>query len=368
MKNTFGQSVSVTVFGESHGEAIGAIIDGLAPGIRVDTDNIEKKLSLRRPSGKISTSRCEGDEFSIISGVFNGYTTGTPICILIPNKSTKSSDYDTLLDKPRPGHADYTAACKYHGFQDPRGGGHFSGRITAPIVAAAALIEPALKEKGIFVATHISSLCGIADDSFGDYLKDAEALADKSFPTISDECGRKMREAIEAIASEGDSVGGILESVIYGLPGGLGEPYFDSLESTISHAVFSVPGVKGIEFGLGFGFANLKGSEANDPIRTDGKKIYTKTNNNGGINGGISNGMPITLRTAIKPTPSVFKEQDTVSLSKMQNERLTISGRHDPAIIHRARAVIDATLILAVADALAVRYGTDFLMPRAKEQ
>jgi len=361
MKNTFGQSLAVTVFGESHGEMIGTVIDGIAPGIPVDTENIKRRLALRRPSGKISTSRREEDEFSIVSGVYQGYTTGTPVCILIPNKNTKSSDYSELADKPRPGHADYTATCKYHGFQDPRGGGHFSGRITAPIVAAAALIEPALRARGIFVATHISSLYGISDREFSDYTLDASILSEKTFPVLSQESEERMRSAIESAAEEGDSVGGILESVIYGLPSGLGDPYFDSLESTISHAVFSVPGIKGVEFGSGFGFASLKGSAANDAIMTDGERIYTSTNHNGGINGGISNGMPVILRAAVKPTPSIFKQQNTVSLEKMENTTLTISGRHDPAIIHRARAVIDATLILAVADALTVRYGTDYL-------
>ena len=361
MKNTFGNSISVTLFGESHGEAIGAVVDGLAPGIRIDGDYIAARLSERRPSGKISTARVEADEYKIVSGVFGGYTTGAPLTLIIENRDTRSKDYSALADTPRPSHADYTAAMKYRGYQDYRGGGHFSGRVTAPLVAVGAILRRALEDKGIFIGTHISRLHGVCDRGFSDISSDIASLAGKTFPVLDESAGEKMRAEIEAAASVGDSVGGVLESIVIGMPVGVGEPWFDTLEGTLSHILFSVPAVKGVEFGLGFGFADAMGREANDAFITDGKCIKTRTNNNGGINGGISNGMPIIFRTAIKPTPSIFKAQDTVSISRMEHTTLELSGRHDPAIIHRARAVVDAVTAIAIADALAVKYGTDWL-------
>ncbi len=361
MKNTFGSSISVTLFGESHGETMGAVVDGLAPGIKIDPDYIAARLGERRPSGRISTSRIEADEYKIVSGVFNGYTTGAPLTVLIENTNTRSKDYSALADTPRPSHADYTAAIKYRGYQDYRGGGHFSGRVTAPLVAVGAIIKRALEEKGVFIGTHISRLHGIDDRPFSDVLSDVKALSGKQFPVLDDDSGEKMIAEIEAAAAVGDSVGGVLECAIVGVPAGVGEPWFDTLEGTLSHALFSVPAVKGVEFGLGFGFADLYGSEANDPFVTDGDRVMTKTNNNGGINGGISNGMPIVFRAVIKPTPSIFKKQQTVSLSRLEECELELSGRHDPAIIHRARAVVDAVAAITIADALAVKYGTDWL-------
>ena len=361
MKNVFGNSITVTLFGESHGDMIGAVIDGLAPGIAIDFSYIDKKLAARRPSGIISTSRCEPDKYRIVSGAYEGYTTGTPLTVLIENTSTKSSDYSELKRKPRPSHADYTTEIKYHGFQDFRGGGHFSGRITAALVAVGAILSSALERKGIKIATHISALGGALDRPFGDYSADADILENTHFPVLSDKSRIAMTEIIEAAAKEGDSVGGILETAILGLPQGLGEPWFDSVESRLSHIVFSVPGIKGVEFGKGFGFATLKGSEANDAFRIEDGKVVTATNNNGGINGGITNGMPVIMRSAVKPTPSIYKEQSTVDLCEMKNTTLEIKGRHDPAIIHRARAVVDAVAAIAIADMIAERYGTDAL-------
>ena len=359
MKNTFGNAISITLFGESHGDSIGAVVDGLAPGIKINHEYIKNCLNLRRPYGKISTSRKESDEYQIVSGEYCGYTTGTPLTLIIKNTAQKSSDYDALSDTPRPSHADYTAECKYHGFQDPRGGGHFSGRITAPLVAVGALIAAALMDKGIEIGTHIASLSGIADKPIEE--KDIPMLRQKLFPVIDADREADMIKRIEAVALSGDSIGGVLETMILGIPAGVGEPFFDSVESIISHIVFSIPGVKGIEFGKGFGFADTLGSEANDSLAVSDGKTYTLTNNNGGINGGISNGMPITFRTAVKPTPSIFKEQKTISLSRCENTTLTISGRHDPAIIHRARAVVDAAAAIAIADLLTQRFGTDYL-------
>ena len=360
MKNTFGSSVSVTLFGESHGREIGAVLDGLAPGIPVDEDFIRHRLSLRRPHGKISTARVEADEFRIVSGVFEGHTTGTPLCIIIPNTNTKSGDYSKGL--PRPGHADYTAECKYHGFQDYRGGGHFSGRLTAALVAVGSIALMSLRQNGISVGTHISSLAGVCDRPFENVEADIETLEDLIFPTLSTRAGDAMRAVIERAAEEGDSVGGILETAVTGLPAGVGEPWFDTVEGVLAHALFSIPAIKGVEFGEGFGFADLRGSEANDPLRVLDGKVVTTTNRNGGVNGGITNGMPLLFRCAVKPTPSIFKDQDSVDLATMQNATLSLRGRHDPAIIHRARVVVDSITAITLCDLLATRFGTDFPM------
>ncbi len=357
MKNTFGTNVTLTLFGESHGAEIGAVLDGLASGIRVDEDCIRRKLALRRPSGRISTARVEEDAFRIVSGVFEGYTTGTPLTVLIPNTNTKSADYQKGL--ARPGHADYTAECKYRGFQDYRGGGHFSGRITAALVAAGAILLSFLEQKGIRIGTHIASLAGIADRRFADTESDIKALDGLLFPVLDKQAADAMQAAVLQAASEGDSVGGILETAVLGLPTGLGEPWFDTVEGVLAHALFSIPAVKGVEFGEGFGFAALRGSEANDAMRREGDRVITITNHNGGINGGITNGMPILFRSAVKPTPSIFKEQETVDLASGENAVLQLSGRHDPAVIHRARVVVDSVTALVLCDLLAARYGTD---------
>ncbi len=359
MKNTFGQSVAVTLFGESHGEYIGAVLDGIAPGLVVDEAFIRHQLSLRRPQGKISTARVEADEFQIVSGVFEGKTTGTPLCILIPNGNTRSSDYNRNI--PRPGHADFAADCKYHGCQDPRGGGHFSGRITAALVAAGAVAISALRQKGILIGTHISRISDIYDRKFYSYESDIETLADLAFPVLDPAKADLMRACIEDAASDGDSVGGVLETAVIGLPAGIGEPWFDTVEGLLSHALFSIPAIKGVEFGTGFGMADLLGSQANDAFRVKDGRVVTATNHNGGINGGITNGMPVIFRCAVKPTPSIFKEQESVDLQKQKNAIFTLTGRHDPAIIHRARVVVDSVAALVLCDLLAQRFGTDFL-------
>lgn len=360
MKNTFGSSVSVTLFGESHGTEIGAVLDGIAPGIAIDEDYIRHQLTLRRPVGKISTARVEADEFCIVSGVFEGHTTGTPICILIPNTNTKSGDYSRGL--PRPGHADYTAFCKYHGYEDYRGGGHFSGRLTAALVAAGAIAMTALKNKNIKIGTHIATLADIADASFTVNLEaDITRLSNLVFPVLDDNAAEKMKKRIEDAAKEGDSVGGVLETAVTGVPCGVGEPWFDSVEGLLAHALFSIPAIKGVEFGDGFAMTRMRGSEANDAFSVNGDHMITATNHNGGINGGITNGMPLMIRCAVKPTPSIFKEQGTVDLQSMKNETLSLKGRHDPAIIHRARVVVDSMVALVLCDLLAQRYGTDWL-------
>ncbi|MBR6789256.1 MAG: chorismate synthase [Oscillospiraceae bacterium] len=361
MKNTFGSSVSVTLFGESHGEAIGAVIDGLAPGIEIDREYISHMLTLRRPAGKISTSRQEKDEYKIVSGMVNGRTTGTPLTILIPNENVRSGDYAEMKTVARPSHADYTADCKYHGFQDSRGGGHFSGRITAALVAAGAVCRSALEQKGILIGTHVKSCAGVRDREFTDLSADISALNEKLFAVLDEESGEKMQAAILAAAAEGDSVGGVLETAVTGMPAGVGEPWFDTVEGMLAHMLFSIPAVKGVEFGAGFAISDLRGSEANDPLRMEDGKVVSVTNRNGGVNGGITNGMPIVFRTAVKPTPTIFKAQDTVDFRSMTNAVLEPKGRHDPAIVHRARVVQDAAAAIVLCDALAMRFGTDWL-------
>ena len=362
MKNTIGNNFSVTLFGESHGKGIGAVIDGIAPGIPVDEEYISKRLAMRRPAGNISTSRIEPDEFVIQSGVFEGFTTGTPICIFIPNTCQQSKDYSALRALARPSHADYTAYCKYHGFEDYRGGGHFSGRITAALVAAGAIAEIALKNKGIQIGCHVKNCGGVEDRDFSDLSQDVAALQNVEFGVLDLAKADEMTKVIENAKANLDSVGGILEAAVVGMPAGVGEPWFDTIEGMISHAMFSIPAIKGIEFGDGFGFSGQFGSEANDPYRIDEDgNIVTTKNSNGGVLGGITNGMPIIFRLAVKPTPSIAKAQKTVDFIAKENKTLEITGRHDPAILHRARIVVEAVTAITLCDLLTTRYGTDYL-------
>ncbi len=360
MKNSFGTALTVTLYGESHGPSVGVILDGLAPGIPVDEAYIASQLTLRRPQDALSTARREADEFVIESGVYRGKTTGTPLMIRIPNTAQHSADY-AHYGKARPGHADVTAYQKYHGFEDPRGGGHFSGRITAALVAAGAVVLPALAKKGIFVGTHLARCAGIDDRKFQDYSVDIQTLSTLPFPVLDGEKAEEMKAAVLAAKAECDSVGGILETAVVGLPAGLGEPWFDSAESLLSHILFSVPGIKGVEFGDGFSFADQKGSRANDPFRYENGKIVTAKNSNGGINGGITNGMPVLFRTAVKPTPSILQTQKNVDFVAGNEIDFALTGRHDPCIAHRARIVVDSVTALALYDMLAGRYGTDYL-------
>lgn len=365
MKNTFGQSVAVTLFGESHGPAIGAVIDGLAPGIPVDEDFIRAQLDLRRPFGKLSSPRQESDPFQIVSGCFEGKTCGTPLTILIPNGDTKSKDYSKTRDVARPGHADLSAQLKYHGWQDYRGGGHFSGRITAALVAAGAIAIQALERKGITLRSHIRACAGIEDRPFAQdeqgLKADFAALAGDNFPVLNKTAREEMQAAILSARERNDSVGGILETAVCGLPAGVGEPWFDTVESVLSHMLFAVPAVKGVEFGDGFALTTMTGSQANDPFRVENGRFVTTGNHNGGINGGITNGMPVVFRCAIKPTPSIFRTQDTVDFVKKENTQLALEGRHDPVIVHRAAVVVDSVTALVLCDLLALRFGTDWL-------
>ncbi len=362
MKNSFGNSIILTLFGESHGDYIGAVLDGLAPGIKVDVDFIKHQLTLRRPSGAISTSRVEQDEFEIVSGVFNGYTTGTPLTILIKNNNISSKDYQKNYGIATPSGANLAGYYKYHGYEDYRGNGHFSGRVTAAIVAICAIIISALKEKGIKIGTHIKQCKNIKDDDFSNNISfDIDVLNTKEFACLSTKKQEEMISEILIAKENNDSVSGILETAICGMPKGVGEPFFSSLESELASAIFSVPAVKGVQFGLGFDYVNHYGSEVNDKPYLVDKDIKMRTNNNGGINGGISNGMPIIFSTIIKPTPSISQQQETVNFIENKECVLQLNGRHDPAIFHRARVVIDSLAALVVADQLALRFGTDYL-------
>lgn len=361
MKNTIGNNVAVTLFGESHGNAVGCVIDGLAPGIPVDETFIKKQLSLRRPSGEISTPRAEKDEFIIESGVFEGKTTGTPLCILIPNLDTKSADYSDIKNIARPSHADYTSLCKYGGFADYRGGGHFSGRLTSALVAIGGVVLPALKNKGILVGTHIKRCAGVSDRDFFNVKKEIEFLNDTDFAVLDGKAKEEMIKNILSAKEKKDSVGGVLETAVLGMPAGVGEPFFDTVEGMLSKALFAIPAVKGVEFGAGFKIADMNGSTANDEFCMKDEKIVTKTNNSGGINGGITNGMPIIFRTAFRPTPTIGITQNTVDLKNNQNAVISSLGRHDPCIVHRARVVADSVTALVLCDLLSHRYGTDWL-------
>lgn len=362
MKNSFGNNITITLFGESHGSSIGAVIDGLAPGIPVIEKNISDLLTLRRPVGAISTPRSEKDSFKIESGVYNGFTTGTPLSIIIKNENTRSEDYNEISRLLRPGHADFSGNCKYHGYEDYRGGGHFSGRLTAPIVAAAGIIIPALEKKGIHIGTHISRLGKIDDSNFSDMPTEIEKVNKMMFPVIDDSVAEEMQKCILNAKAESDSIGGVLETAITGVPAGLGEPWFDTIEGLIAHAVFSIPAIKGIEFGDGFNLADMNGSTANDPFKIDDNgHIETETNHNGGINGGISNGMPITFKCAVKPTPTISKKQNTVDIKNRKNSVIEAKGRHDPCIVHRAAVVVRAVTAITICDILCGRYGTDWM-------
>lgn len=360
MKNTFGSAVSLTIFGESHGPAIGAVLDGLAAGLPVDTDFINIRMDRRRARGDgLSTARTEPDEVEFLSGVLDGHTTGTALTLMVRNTNTRSGDYAKTAALLRPGHADYTAFAKYEGYQDARGGGHFSGRITAAAVAAGAICEQTLQNLGIRVYTHIAACAGIQDaplsSAAGLLMPEPEP---GHFALLDPDKEVPMQAAIRAAGAEGDSVGGILETVVTGIPAGVGEPWFDSVESTLSHLLFAVPAVKGIEFGAGFAFANLRGSEANDAFRMRDGQIRTATNRNGGVNGGITNGMPIVLRTVVKPTPSIYRPQDTVDYPAKQDAEIQIKGRHDPCIVPRAAVVQNSLTAFGILDLLSIRYGT----------
>ena len=347
MSSTFtGQRLRLSVFGQSHSEAVGMTLDGLPAGIAVDLDSLQAFLNRRAPGrNDWSTPRKEEDRPEFLCGLKDGFTCGAPLTAIIRNNNTRPKDYSQLKITPRPGHADYTAEVKYKGFQDYSGGGHFSGRLTAPLCVAGGIAKQELARRGVAVDARIAAVAGIRDDSAF-----TASIADKAFPVVDDEIGERMREAIQSAREDGDSVGGVIECVVQGLPVGLGEPMFDGVENQIARLVFAVPAVKGIEFGAGFAAANLRGSGNNDPFCVRGGKIETVSNNAGGILGGITNGMPVVFRAAIKPTPSISKAQQSVNLDTMEPQELRVAGRHDPCIVPRAVPVIEAAAALAVYD------------------
>ncbi len=356
MSSEFGNTLRVGVFGESHGRAIGVTMQNLPAGEEIDLVALESFLDRRKPGkNALSTARNEPDRPVFLAGLVDGKTTGSPICAIIENRDARSRDYAELLDKPRPGHADYTAYLKWAGQADMRGGGHFSGRLTAPLCIAGGIAKQILARKNVFVGAHLASVAGIADAAFPLHPTQAlfEELAAKEFPAIDDAQGCAMQEAILSASHAGDSVGGVIECAAIGFPAGLGNPMFDGLENRLSAAIFGIPAVKGLEFGAGFAAAGMRGSENNDPFRIDESgAVTTTTNHAGGILGGISTGQPIVLRVAMKPTPSIAKVQETVSLSKMENAELIVHGRHDPCVAHRAVPVVEAVTALVLLDFL----------------
>ena len=356
MSSTYGEKIKISVFGESHGGGIGVVIDGLPAGEAIDFDAVLAQMARRAPGrDKTATPRKESDLPRVLSGMLGDVLTGAPLCAVIENTNTRSQDYGDLLAKPRPGHSDYTAYIKYHGANDIRGGGHFSGRITAPLVFAGAVCRQLLERRGIQIAAHIQSVGSIHDKPFDPVAVPSaliKRLSASSFALIDESAEEPVRAEIEAARLAQDSVGGMIECAVTGLPAGVGEPMFDGLEGAIAKAVFGVPAVKGIEFGAGFALAAMRGSRANDAFCYQNGHVVTETNHCGGILGGIANGMPLIFRCAVKPTPSISQPQKTVDLQTGENTVLTIHGRHDPCIVPRAVPVIEAVTALAIINEL----------------
>ena len=344
-----------TIFGEAHGPAIGVVLENVPSGLVLDMEAVAREMDRRAPGKNLlSTARREADAVKILSGLFEGRTCGTPLCGVIENTDTRSRDYQN--DLPRPGHADYAAHIRYNGCNDYRGGGHFSGRLTAPLVFAGAVAKQILAQRGIYVGAHIRQIGPVEDERFDPVHTDPalfQTLADKSFPTLSDLAGERMRKEIYDARERMDSVGGAIECAVVGMPAGLGSPDFGcNVEGILSQHLFAVPAVKAVEFGAGFGFAAMYGSQANDPLTMAGDRLETTTNHTGGINRGITNGMPIVFSVALRPTASISKPQQTISLSRQENAELVVHGRHDPCVVHRAVPVIEAAAALAMTELL----------------
>lgn len=358
MGSTWGNKLKISIFGESHGAGIGAVMDGLPPGIEIDIERIQHELNRRAAKGNpLATPRKEGDQVEILSGIFNKKTTGAPLTGLIRNENTRSADYLKARDLMRPGHADFTSNIKYKGFQDYRGGGHFSGRLTAPLVFAGAVAKEVLRviRPEIIIGSRIVSIGEIKDQEaphWKNYMSFRNGFKNPGFPLLTSDLEASMKNEIIAAMNEQDSVGGIIEGFVIGLEPGIGNPFFESIESRLASLLFSIPGVKGVTFGAGFDLTEKRGSKVNDPIVMKNGKVETLTNNNGGINGGISNGMPVIFQIAMKPTPSIEKPQQTISLAKMENASIEIEGRHDPCIVIRAFPVVEAVTAICLTDFL----------------
>ena len=363
MSSTYGENLKLSIFGQSHGVAIGMTLDGIPAGLPVDTDALQVFLNRRAPGqNDWSTPRKEADRPEFLSGILDGFTCGAPIAAAIYNKNTRSGDYANLKDCPRPGHADYTAQIKYHGHQDAAGGGHFSGRLTAPLCIAGGLCKQWLERKGIVISAHIAMIADIWDTPY-DPVSPATDRVLSPFPTLDAGKGEQMQARIALAKENLDSVGGIVECAVTGLPAGLGEPMFGGMEGRLAQMLYGIPAVKGVEFGAGFGVASLRGSQSNDPFRVEDGKIVTQTNNCGGILGGITDGMPLIFRAALKPTPSISRPQQSVNLSTGEAQELTVKGRHDPCIVPRAVPVIEAAAAIAIFDMILGNTQTDRRKP-----
>ncbi|MFO7637493.1 MAG: chorismate synthase [Clostridia bacterium] len=351
MSSCFGNKIRVSLFGESHGKGIGIVIDGIGPGILFPAESVRGMMDRRKPGGPLVTKRTEGDAYEIISGVKDGYTTGSPMCVIIQNTDTRSNDYNETLSVPRPGHADYTGHVKYRGYNDLRGGGHFSGRLTAPLVFAGALFKSLLAEKGIVIVSHLLQVGDVEDEPLDELAYEPgteQKILGNILPFLSSEQAGKAADLIQRVQQDRDSVGGVIETGIYGLPAGIGEPFFGSVESILAGLMFSIPGVKGVDFGKGFDLARMRGSGANDAFHMAGDEVRTSTNHMGGVLGGITNAMPVLFKVAAKPTSSIGKTQESVDLESRENTRLDVKGRHDPCIAVRMVPVVEAMAALGI--------------------
>ncbi len=354
MSFSYGDKIKITHFGQSHSPMMGTVMEGLPVGFKIDFEALDRFVSRRAPGqDEFSTPRSEGDKVHFASGLADGATCGAPLCAIIENTNTVSADYDNLKDIPRPGHADFAAWAKFGEGREVQGGGQFSGRLTATMCIAGGVLMQLYEQKGIYIGAHIASVGDACDDLFDPCnVTKADFVGDKAFPVLNDEKGEAMKAIIRDVKDKGDSIGGTVECAVCGVSAGMGDTFYNSLESRISQAVFAIPGVKGVEFGIGFEASRLKGSENNDAFYMEGDTVRTRTNNHGGILGGMTSGMPVIIRIAFKPTPSVALEQDSVSLSKREDTKLLIKGRHDPCIVKRATVCAEAAVAIALADIL----------------
>lgn len=360
MSSIWGKNLKIAIFGESHGAAIGVTVDGLPPGEKVDRSALADFMARRAPGrNRYSTARKETDAPEFISGLLHDCTTGAPLTAIIRNSDIHSGDYSQLRDIPRPGHADYTAQLRYHGYQDARGGGHFSGRLTAPLCVAGAIAMQILARRNITIGAHLLSIGNVSDRAFDSVNPTADELRAPGlapFPVIDEAAGAAMREAIAEAARQSDSLGGMIETAAIGVPGGCGSPIFDGVENRLASLFFGIPAVRGVEFGTGMAAAGMRGSEHNDPFTVCNGRIRTSSNHHGGILGGITSGMPVIAKIAFKPTPSIFRSQPSVNLQTMQDCELVIRGRHDPCIAPRAVPVVEAAMAVGLLDLLLDRY------------
>ncbi len=352
MSSIYGKNLKISLFGQSHSPGIGVTVEGLPPGFAVDFEELNDFMSRRRPGGSpFATPRREADHPEFLSGLVGNVICGAPLTAVIRNTNTRSGDYEAFRDLPRPGHADFTAQLKFGGAQDTAGGGHFSGRLTAPLCLAGGIVKQVLRQKGIFVAAHIASVGEIEDDLW-DPCREIERIENREFPVLNPAQGEKMQRLILDMREQGDSVGGTVECMISGVPGGVGDPIFDGIESRVAQIVFGIPAVKGLEFGSGFAGSRLRGSQNNDPYTVVDGNVRTETNRAGGILGGITTGMPVVFRAAFKPTPSIARPQKSVRLSVLHEDILEIQGRHDPCVVVRAVPCVEAAAAIAIYDAL----------------